>query len=81
MYIQFSHTIRYIKFYQNIILSLCDIVDLLEMLSYKNVFKRLWTAIKYVCGYKCKYGYYDEIILGKDKIKQLRDLCDSFLNE
>jgi len=25
--------------------------------QYRNVFKRVWVAVKYVLGYKCRYGH------------------------
>jgi hypothetical protein len=25
--------------------------------------KRLWTALKYVFGYKCQYGHFDEFVV------------------
>lgn len=27
--------------------------------QYRNVFKRIWIAIKYIFGYKCNYGHWD----------------------
>jgi len=44
--------------------------------NYNGFFKRLWIAIKYVFGYKCKYGHWDCFIGGESKIKELQ----SFFN-
>ena len=30
---------------------------------YHNIFGRIWVAIKYVFGYKCKYGHWDCFLL------------------
>lgn len=32
-------------------------------LAHLPFWKRLWYGIKYICGYKCKYGAFEEIIL------------------
>jgi hypothetical protein len=33
-------------------------------------YKRVWVAIKYIFGYKCKYGHFDETIIDpKDRDK------------
>jgi hypothetical protein len=31
--------------------------------QYQNVFKRVWIALKYVFGYRCKYGHWDCFIM------------------
>lgn len=36
-------------------------------------FARLWKAIKYVFGYQCRYGHFDEFILRKED-------CGRFIN-
>lgn len=43
-------------------------------------FKRLWNAIKYVFGYKCKYGNFEEFILSKKHVDSLKDVV-KFLEE
>ncbi len=47
--------------------------------QYHNFFERVWIGIKYVFGYKCKYGHFDNFILSPDDkgkliqiIKQLK---------
>lgn len=42
-------------------------------------FGRLWRAIRYVFGYECKYGHWDEAMLMGSSVRQLRDLCDRHL--
>lgn len=37
-------------------------------------FSRIWAAIKHIFGYKCKYGHWDETMLGLDKMKEIRDV-------
>lgn len=31
-------------------------------------YKRLWKGIKYIFGYKCRFGMYDELIVNEDNI-------------
>jgi hypothetical protein len=45
-----------------------------------NLFKRIWVAIKYVFGYRCRYGDFEETIIDVEKAKQLRDFLDRFVN-
>ena len=43
---------------------------------FPSFFKRLWHAIKYVCGYSCKYGDFEEIILNSDHYEKLQAMAD-----
>lgn len=45
--------------------------------TYLNIFKRTWIAIRYIFGYKCKYGSWDEVILGDEDLKKLKEFIDS----
>ena len=38
--------------------------------------KRIWVAIKYIFGYKCKYGMFDEVILNKKDIPKLEKIVE-----
>ena len=37
-----------------------------------NIWRRIWMAIKYVFGYKCRYGYFDEFIFKKSDADKLQ---------
>lgn len=39
-------------------------------------FERIWHAIKYVFGLPCKYGDFEEVILGTDSMKRLADILN-----
>lgn len=39
-------------------------------------YKRVWKATKYVFGYKCKYGHWDNTHLDLQTTKRLKDLLD-----
>ena len=45
--------------------------------QYRNIFKRIWIAIKYVFGYRCKYGHWDTWMLRPEDLPRLKKLiCD-----
>ncbi len=44
-------------------------------LSSRPFLKRIIPAIKYIFGYKCRYGHFDEILLGPQHISQVQDLA------
>jgi len=46
-------------------------------LNNKSFFKRLILSIKYLFGYKCTYGCFDEVLLDKSQIKKLIDVLSS----
>lgn len=42
--------------------------------QYRNFFKRMWVAIKYVFGYTCKYGHWDCFIMQPKDAQRLKDM-------
>ncbi len=44
--------------------------------TYHNFFKRCWIAIKYIFGYKCRYGNWDSIIISREDICKLQKFLD-----
>ena len=49
------------------------------MNQYRTWYQRLWLAIKYVFGYKSRFGDWDSITLDKEKVLRLRNFCDKAL--
>ena len=41
-----------------------------------NVFKRIWTAIKYIFGTRCIYGDFDEVIINPNAADRLQKVVD-----
>ena len=41
-----------------------------------NIFKRIWTAIKYVFGIRCIYGDFDEVIINPNDADRLQKVVD-----
>lgn len=37
-------------------------------------YKRIWYGIKYIFGYTCKFGHFDEMILTKEHLPKLRKI-------
>lgn len=47
-----------------------------HLITYRNIFKRIWVAIKYILGYKCKYGAWDNIIVSKQNYLPLKEAIE-----
>ena len=47
--------------------------------QYRNVFKRIWIAIKYIFGYKCRYGHWDCWCLNEKDAYRLKELCEEYI--
>lgn len=54
-----------------------DFVYVYVLLNNENFFKRIWLGLKYIFGYKCRYGNFDEILLSRESVKSLAE----YLNE
>lgn len=50
-------------------------------LSSKSFWKRFQHAVKYLFGYRSRYGDFDEIILDQIKLKELQDFLSQSLKE
>jgi len=48
--------------------------------KYQNIFKRICVAIKYVFGYKCKFGHWDNWIMCNEDIDKLQKMINDFKN-
>jgi hypothetical protein len=48
----------------------------IHLITHRNFFKRIWTAIQYIFGYKSNVGDWDEFIFKPEDEKKLR----SYLN-
>lgn len=49
--------------------------------NYRNIFKRIWVAIKYILGYKCRYGHWDCFIMRYEEAPKMIKLCETFIKE
>ncbi len=48
--------------------------------QWRPFYKRIWVALKYVFGYKSKYGHWDNWTLCEDDAGKLREMVDDFLS-
>jgi len=64
-----EHTLRFIYDEQD-----NDLYATIFLNQYRSIWKRLWVAIKYAFGYKCKYGHWDIWTLKREDCKRLRKL-------
>lgn len=46
--------------------------------NYDNVWKRFWSAVKYVLGYKCKYGHWDGFLLKPKDAEKLKNMINEY---
>jgi len=47
--------------------------------QYRSFWKRLWVGIKYIFGYKCKYGHWDVWVLNPGDAERLKGILDLFI--
>lgn len=45
-----------------------------HLIPIHNIFKRIWYFTKYIFGYRCRYGYFDEFILDEKDIPKLENI-------
>ena len=49
--------------------------------SWKNIIRRIWTAIKYIFGYKSRYGEWDNVCINPAEAKRIAEFCLSYASE
>lgn len=52
----------------------------LHLNSYEPWYKRIWLALKYIFGFHCKYGHWDNWILKRHDAEKFRNLLDRYIN-
>ena len=51
-----------------------------HLTQYRNVFKTIWVAIKYIFGYKCRYGHFDCWMLKNEDCKGIKELLNKVID-
>jgi hypothetical protein len=46
--------------------------------NYRNVFKRIWVALKYICKRSNKYGHFDGFIMHYEDTDKMQMLLDEY---
>lgn len=61
-----------------------EVYMIIHLRPESNIFKRIWIALKYIFGYKSKYGDFDSMIIGQRDtyklVKILRYLNPNIFN-
>lgn len=73
-----SHSARFTLFHDD---SYPELYIDVYLNQYRGFFKRVWTAIKYVFGYRSKFGHFDSISFRRKDIPRLKELMNSYENE
>jgi hypothetical protein len=45
-----------------------------HLCTYDGFFKRLWTGLKYAFGHRSRFGEWDEVVLSKQHLPQLKNV-------
>jgi len=58
----------------------------LQLIHYRNIFQRIWVAVKYIFGYKSDYGHWDCFTLSsdnesKEEAKKIINVLNKYINE
>ena len=48
-----------------------------HLANYENFFQRLWVAVRFLFGYRSKFGEFDEVVIRKDDINRLFNLINT----
>lgn len=51
-----------------------------QLINYRNIFKRIIVAIKYIFGYKCRYGHWDCWTLRNQDSSRLKSILERYIN-
>lgn len=49
-----------------------------HLTTYKNFFKRIWVALRYVFGYRCRYGEWDEVIVQPESAQEIAQFLTKY---
>ena len=59
----------------------CQNVYVMMYLRKHKFFSRLWHGIKYIFGYQCKYGGFEEVVLDVEKIKEMKKFLQKCIKD
>jgi len=55
-----------------------EIYTEVQLCQPRNFFEKIWVALKYIFGYKCKYGHWDCWIMKSEDLSRFKDMLDRF---
>ena len=51
----------------------------IHLMPERSFFRRLWIGIKYILGFDQKHGHFDDLVLNRDKAKELIDFLQMYV--
>lgn len=54
---------------------------MIHLINYKSFWQRLIYGVRYIFGYKCKYGDWDEFIFKPEDLVKLKEFLDEERND
>lgn len=70
-----EHTLRYVYSEED-----NEMYTSIHLNNYQAWYKRVWVAVKYIFGYRCKFGHWDCTILDVNGAKKLKVLCNMVID-
>jgi len=52
----------------------------IHLTQWRRWWQRAWTGLKYIMGYRCRYGHFACWIMQDEDVERLRNMCDEFLS-
>jgi hypothetical protein len=74
-----EHTLRFVLSLEDDEYSKPEIYTSVFLNPPSSTWKRLWISIKYIFGYKCKYGHWDTFIMRPNDAIRLRIMLDKLI--
>lgn len=56
----------------------CELIVSVFLNDYPSFWKRIWLGIKYIFGYKSKYGHYDIMTIRYEDVPRMKTILDKF---
>lgn len=53
----------------------------IHLATWRNFWQRLWHGLCYAFGHTSRYGSFDEVIVKREDVARLRDLCIQYLGK
>lgn len=53
----------------------------IHLIPERNIWKRIWGAIKYIFGHRSIYGHFDEFIFNNEDANKLQKVVDALRSE
>lgn len=75
-----EHTLRFTYDEDETENDLKEIYTSVYLNQHRSFFKRLWVAIRYVFGYKCKYGHWDCFVLRREDAERMIRMLKEYLS-